>query len=338
VRIAHINDIANVASVLAAEQRARGHEVEVFDPAKPGGSLGYPWKLASVPLRAIPIAAAILKVRRGRFDVVHLHYATHAAVGLLTGRPLVVHCHGSDVRGVGPETLRGRYLRAALRRAGGVFYSTPDLGAWVDALHAGARFMPNPIDVERFQPPEGAEAPSRDVLLGVRLDPIKGASVAIDAVARLIGRRPATTVSILADGPLTDAAVRALGKHATVEPRRAHRAMPDLLARHRVAVGQFRLGILSQAELEAMACEVPVVADFRFAAAYEEAPPILAAGDAASAAAELERVLEDEPLRRSLATRSRSWVQRFHDLRSVADRWDAVYGAVAERARPSLRR
>jgi glycosyltransferase involved in cell wall biosynthesis len=335
VRIAHINDIASVASVLAAEQRARGHFVEIFDPAKPGGSLGYPWKLASVPLRAIPIAAAILAVRWRHFDVVHLHYATHAAVGLLAGRPMVVHCHGSDVRGVGRETLRGRYLRAAFRRADGVFYSTPDLGAWLEALSPGAQFMPNPIDLVHFRP---SGPPERDVLLGVRLDPIKGASTAIEAVARLIARRPSTTVSILADGPLTDAAIRALGSQAVVEPRRAHDAMPELLAKHRVAVGQFRLGILSQAELEAMACEVPVVADFRFAAAYDEAPPVLAGTDAAAAAAELERVLEDEPLRRSLAVRSRSWVGRFHDVRTVVDRWDEVYNAVVDGASPTLRR
>jgi len=333
VRIAHINDIANVASVLAAEQRARGHFVEVFDPAKPGGSLGYPWKLASVPLRAIPIAAAVLQIRRRRFDVVHLHYATHAAVGLLTGRPMVVHCHGSDVRGVGPQTVRGRYLRAALGRARGVFYSTPDLGVWLDGLRPGAEFMPNPIDVEQFRP---SAPPDRDVLLGVRLDPIKGAGTAIEAVARLVARRPATTVSILADGPLTDAAVGALGGQVVVEPRRAHEAMPELVAKHRVAVGQFRLGILSQAELEAMACEVPVVADLRFAAAYDEAPPVLEAMDAEAAAAALERVLEDEPLRRSLAVRSRAWVEQFHDVRTVVDRWDEVYRGAADGASEAL--
>ena len=93
------------------------------------------------------------------------------------------------------------------------------------------------------------------------------------AIEQLLRDRPATTVTVVASGPLVPTARARLGGRALfVEPRR-HRDMPQLLASHRVALGQFRLGILSQFELEAMACGTPIVATFRYPAAYDTPPP-----------------------------------------------------------------
>jgi glycosyltransferase involved in cell wall biosynthesis len=339
VRVAHVNDIAYVASELARAQRKRGLDVVVLDPGKPAGSLPYPLKAISWPLRVPSLAVLAIRLRGGHFDVVHVHYATHGVAGLTSGVPFILHCHGSDIRDVRPESHSGRYLNRMMRRASDVLYSTPDLRGPARALRSDARFMPNPIDVDRFSP-DPMPAPDRDVLLGVRLHPIKGAPTAIDAVAELRRRRPGTTVTLLDDGPLAAQASERLGDDVLVVPRQAHEAMPALLRRHRVTLGQYRLGILSQYELEAMACGVPVVADFRYPEAYATPPPVLAATSVAEAADALERVLEDPALLVREATRSRRWVIAEHAAARVAGHVSEVYaGAIGRRRdeRPSDR-
>jgi glycosyltransferase involved in cell wall biosynthesis len=322
VRVAHVNDIAYVASELARAQRLQGLDATVFDPGKPGGELGYPFKLVSWPLRIPSLARLATRLRRGHFDVVHVHYATHGILGVASGATFVVHCHGSDVRYVRPGSIKGRYLAWVMRSASDVLYSTPDLKEWAQGLRPDARFIPNPIDVDRFSPGQG---PDRDVLLGVRQHPIKGAQVAIDAVAEVVRRRPETTVTLISDGPLAAGAVERLGGDVTVVARQAHDAMPDLIRRHRVTLGQFRLGILSQYELEAMACGVPVVADFRFPNAYGSSPPVLDATSVRDAAGALEQILGHEELRAAAAVRSRDWVIREHSADVVARRVSEIY-------------
>lgn len=314
MRVAHVNDIAFVASTLAGAQSSDGVEAVVFDPSKHGGSLGYPLKVLSLPLRFVPLLRLVWQLRRGRFDIVHIHYATHGVIGLLAGAPFLIHCHGSDVRYVDRRAAKGRALAWVMRRAAAVLYATPDLANWVLPLRADAEFLPNPIDIARFRPGQGSQ---RDVLLGVRLHPIKGAETAIEAVARLLQRRPATTVTVIEDGPLALEASRRL--HGLVEtvPRQTHERMPWLLNRHRIAVGQFRLGILSQHELEAMACGVPVVTDFRYPEVYDSPPPVLQAASAELAVERLEELLGNRPVHAKFAAASRHWVASQHGSEAV---------------------
>jgi glycosyltransferase involved in cell wall biosynthesis len=174
-------------------------------------------------------------------------------------------------------------------------------------------------------------APDRDVLLGVRLHPIKGARMAIDAVAELHRRRPRTTVTVIADGPMAAQAVERLGDDVQVVGLREHEEMPGLLRRHRVTIGQFRLGILSQYELEAMSSGVPVVADFRFPDAYGTAPPILRATSVQDVAAALETLLDDPARLADVAVRSRQWVIAEHAAAHVASRVSDVYAEATRR-------
>lgn len=324
MRVAHVNDIAYVASELARAQRQQGIDAVVFDPPKPGGWLPYPVKAISWPLRGPGLAMLAIHLRLGHFDVVHIHYATHGLAGLSSRAPFIIHCHGSDIREVRPGSFTGRYLRQVMRRASDVLYSTPDLRGAAEALRSDAKFMPNPIDVDRFSP-DPLPAPDRDVLLGVRLHPIKGARMAIDAVAELHRRRPRTTVTVIADGPMAAQASERLGDDVQVVGLQAHEAMPGLLRRHRVTIGQFRLGILSQYELEAMASGVPVVADFRFPDAYATPPPVLGATSVQDAAAALERMLDDPARLAHEAIRSRQWVIAEHAAAHVAGRLSDVY-------------
>jgi glycosyltransferase involved in cell wall biosynthesis len=320
--IVHVNDVAWVAHTLAAAQRRRGDDVELFDLPKPGARLPYPWKMGSIALRMPILVAMALALRRSRFTIIHIHYATQAIIGPLLGRSFIVHCHGSDVRGVGRRTLRGRMLAGLLARATVVLYSTPDLGVATRALRSDAAFLPNPIDVDHFAP--GGQ-PDRDVLVGARLDTMKGAETALAGVDGLLRRRPSTTVTIVANGPLSKAAHALLAGRATFVAPVAHDEMPELIRRHRIAVGQFRVGAMGQFELEAMACGTPVIADFRFPDAYDIPPPIVAARDGDELAGELERLLEDPPRHARLAREAREWVVANHASDMIAERLDRLY-------------
>lgn len=320
--IVHVNDIAWVASTLQAAQRRRGDTVDLIDPPKPGASLRWPWKVLSIALRLPILAGTALAIRRRGYAIAHVHYATQALVGLLCTRPFVVHCHGTDVRGVVSGSLRGRALRALLRPAALVVYSTPDLEIDTRSVRSDAQFLPNPIDVATFAP---AGPRSRDLLVGVRLDPVKGAETAIVAIELLLHDRPATTVTVVASGLLAPAARARLGGRVSfVEPRR-HPDMPQLLASHRVALGQFRLGILSQFELESMACGTPIVATFRYAAAYDKPPPVEEASEPQAIARAVVGLLEDHERRERLARDGREWVIAHHDSDAIAARLDRLY-------------
>lgn len=323
LRIAHVNDIAFVASTLAAAQRRRGDSAEVFEAPKPGASRGIVGKWLLAPARLLGLLALAMRLRLGGWDIVHVHYATHALVGAWSGLPYVVHCHGSDVRGVRRRSIRGRLLRRYLGRAALVLYSTPDLEPWVTPWRPDAQFLPNPIDVDTFQL---ADPPDTDLLLGVRLDPVKGAATAIEAAAGILAARPKTRVTVIVQGPLAGLAQQRLGDRATYVAPVDHRDLPRILAAHRVLLGQFRLGILSQMELEAMACGALVIASLGYPNATGEIPPIAVAHDARAATEAAVRALElpsesgTEPRRRR-----RDWVVRYHGATAVVERLSRLY-------------
>ena len=328
MRIVHVNDIAFVASTLVSGLEEAGVEARLIEPAKPGASWAYPWKLLTLPVRAWPMTSTALRLRFGNADVVHIHYATQMLPGVLSGRPLIGHCHGSDVRGVAPGSGSGQLLAALLARASAVLYSTPDLAEWVEPLRADARFLPNPIDTRAFSPdPSG----TTDVLVGTKLDPIKGLDEIIEVIGRVRALRPGTSFTIIANGHGIERAISAAGPLTTMIPVVGHHEMPELLSRHRIAIGQFRLGILSQFELEAMASGVPVATAFRYGGRYQEPPPLMPAARPDQAAASMIALLDDQDMRQVLATDGRAWVVRHHRLDAIVRRLLGIYQEVLAR-------
>ncbi|MEO8469362.1 MAG: glycosyltransferase family 4 protein [Chloroflexota bacterium] len=326
--VAHVNDIASVASTLAIEQQRRGMRTLVLDPAKPGARLPFPWKLAAAPLRFAAMTAVLAQVAASRIDLLHIHYATQALIGAFAARPWIVHCHGTDIRGLDPRSAWGRYVGTVLQRAGAVVYSTPDLARDAERFRSDAIFLPNPIDVEQFAPSSHA---NRDVLLGVKLDSIKGAEVAIESIALLLDRRPETTVTVINSGSLVGEAQRRLGRRVRYIEPSSHEDMPQLLRQHRTTLGQFRLGILSQYELESMATGLVVVADIHCPNPDASVAPVLPARSAGEAADRLQEVLDDESSLLRLSQAGRSWVVDHHAVASVVDRLEALYRTVRAR-------
>ena len=148
MKIAHINNIANVAWRLAEAQRRLGHEAVVFSlrdspyrfprDVRIGGADG-------------PLGWNAVTFARWRtfsdFDVIHVHggiWKSQIFFPLFKRRfswkTLAVHYHGSETRtGRGLHHLRSIDLR---------FHSTPDLAQWLP----GSVWVPNPIDLPDLPP------------------------------------------------------------------------------------------------------------------------------------------------------------------------------------------
>jgi glycosyltransferase involved in cell wall biosynthesis len=321
VQVIHVNEIASVSSGLVRGLRAAGVEAELIDPPKPGAAVAYPWKAATIPLRLAIQAAVAARLRLRRPDLVHVHYASQSAIGWLSGRRFVVHCHGTDVRGAVPSAGWGRALAPGLRRADAVMYSTPDLGPTVRAFRPDAELLPNPVDTDQFTP--GAP-PTRDVLVAVRLDPTKGAAEVMGGLRRLLVQRPETTATVIAFGAQAGQLTADLGPNVRLLAVVPHEAMPRLIQDHRTAIGQLAFGSIGVSELEILAAGVPVVADFRYHDVYPEPAPILQAASADEVARGLLEVLEGR-LPAGADRAARAWVVRYHGIPAVTDRLLRTY-------------
>jgi glycosyltransferase involved in cell wall biosynthesis len=325
--VVHLNDIAWVGSSLVTALREAGTQAELVDPARPGGAGSGPARLILLPIRLLSLTWTALRVRRLKPDLVHLHYARHGWVAPLLGVPYVLHCHGTDVRATLPGRGWGRIVAPAMRGAAAVVYATPDLAPWVARYRPDGQFLPNPIPMPSMPVTEiGA-----DVLLGARLDPVKGATAIGELMAELLRRRPSTSVTLIAHGSGVDRLRGTLGGATTVIPPVPHAELTTLLAGHRAAVGQMEVGALGNFELEAMAAGLPTAARFRFPDAYAVPPPVIDGVDAADVARQLAELLDDEPSRVARGEASRAWVAEHHAPSKVAERLIGIYTSALAR-------
>ena len=163
-------------------------------------------EMASYILSALPLALGL--AARHRYDVIHAHFlmptgVLAAAVKRLTGLPLVVTIHGSDVPGYNPDRFkRGHRLLAPLWR---------QLVQATDAIISPSNYLRGllqrgadvPVDVipYGFQLPEAGAVPRRRrILFASRLFPRKGAQHLLQALegVDLAGWE----VVIAGDGPM----------------------------------------------------------------------------------------------------------------------------------------
>jgi glycosyltransferase involved in cell wall biosynthesis len=328
MRIVHVNDIASVASTLARAQRELGHDATVIEPARSGFGSNLLIRAALLPVRWGSLLFVAVRLRRGRWDAIHIHYAWKGVVGVLSGRPFVLHCHGTDVRGIRRGSVRGRLNSLSMRRAAAVYYATPDLAEWVLPERPDAIFLPNPIETDRFHPAAAADparAGRRDVLVGVRLDPIKGVDTIVGTIRELLGRRPGVRVTIVAQGGGVARAASVAGPNTVVVARSSRDELPGLFRDHRLALGQFLVGAMGNYELEALASGVPVVMRFDQGAAYSDQPPLVNAATADEAAGRICELLDDPAALDRLAAAATAWVDANHAARTVAARVLADY-------------
>ena len=172
-RIAIINDVAGVGSLQTRILNGAGYEAAFFDLPKPAASWPLYAKLLVLPARLTAYIPIVWKLRRGRYDLIHIHFVSQGFIGLLIGKPFVIQAHGHDLHTNMNNPLLRWISRLAMKHARAIFYVTPDLSKYLADFASKSYLLPNPLDQAFF---EGVETPTRlrKVLIFTRLYPIKG--------------------------------------------------------------------------------------------------------------------------------------------------------------------
>ncbi len=320
----HVNEAACTAARMIAEATRRGYAWHYLPKAAPAQE----WRgLSGTARRALIGAAWVARLRSQarRHDVVHVHSASTVAHSRYGAPRYVVHCHGTDVRTTQYDPARGPGIRAAIRDAEAVFYSTPDLAEHVRPHRPDAHYVPAPVDVANVPRwvPEGPPT----VVFASRWTADKNTDTQLATAAALVkaldGRAEVAGLDWGPHAPAAaDAGVRLL-------PRRDHAGYLELLAGAHVVVGQ-SAGILAVSELEALAAGAPMVVPVGLPL-YAESPPPVHGGtvdDAVAATvALLDGTLAHEP------DKVRQWVADQHGVEHAVDIVAAVHrDVVAARA------
>ncbi len=326
MRILHVHPINQVAQNYMRGLAELGHTGTLYEPSLAGGHAPLPIKLAMMPGRLFNLRHVVGDLNQTHYDLVHIHWASYGILGLVSKIPYIVQCHGSDVR----ERLRTREFRLLLapvfRKAAAVLCITPDLLPVAQSLRADALFFPGPIDMDLFAPAQ-AEGPSHPwtILLFTRLEPIKGVEVAIEGIERFIARHPEVRVQLMKRGSLGADLQRRYGDRFEFLSWVPAEEVPRLLWQADVVLGQFALGALGLAELQAMSCARPVVTSFCYHSAYSTPPPLYQAETPEEIDAHLETIFQHPEEARAVGEHARAWVCFNHDYRMLAKRLEELY-------------
>jgi len=301
--------------------------------------------------------------RRARFDVLHAHWAIPGGVigmiaARLTGLPLLITPHGSDIYVAEHSRLWGGAARMALRAAWRVAPVSEDLRRRAVALgldEARSLAIPPGPEAERFASGDGAAwrarlgvAPEAPVIgaLG-RLVYKKGFDRLIAAMPAVLRAIPDAYCVIGGAGDLSAelaAQARALGLaervlfpgHVSSEETPDYYALCDVVAAPSVVDQAGNVDGLPLVVVEAMAAGRALAASrvARIPDVVEDGvtgrrtPP----GDEAALAEALIRLLRDPALRQALGGRARQAVVERYSIESMARRYEALYAeAVAAR-------
>jgi N-acetyl-alpha-D-glucosaminyl L-malate synthase BshA len=287
-----------VATELAHALAQRGHEVHLISSDEPfrwrAGVPGLTFErvdtpsypLFREPQYLLALANAIVRISRDhRLDIVHAHYAVpHATAAYLAGQILadernpspprmVTTLHGTDITYVGSDPSYTRVVAFSIEQSHAVTAVSSSLR--LDTIAAlgisrEVRVIPNFLDcaVYRRRPaPDlrerlGAGGVEHVVLHASNFRPVKRVTAVVEIFRRIRERMPARLV-LIGDGPERDAIARRVfeaGLQEVVEfAGEQHDLVPWLSAADLFLLPseQESFGL---AALEAMACEVTVVA------------------------------------------------------------------------------
>lgn len=326
MHILHVHPINQVAQNYMRGLAELGHTGSLYEPSLAGGGAALPIKLAMMPGRILHLSQIVGDLNSVHYDLAHIHWASYGVLGLASRIPYIVHCHGSDVRERLKTPVFRLLLAPVLRRAAAVLCITPDLLPVVQSLRTDALFFPAPVDVCQFAPSksEGSRRPWT-ILLFARLEPEKGVEIAIEGIERFTNHHPEVRVQLIDRGILsTDYHLR-YGNRFEFLSWIPPEEVPHLLASADAVVGQFAVGALGLAELQAMSCAKPVIASFRYQTAYPAPPPLYQATTAEEIDAHLEMIFQRPEEARAMGERARAWVCDHHDYRVLAKQLEALY-------------
>lgn len=323
MRVLHVNDVAGVASAAVARARTDGLS----------------WRLWALP--PVRGAATAVKLRRrasdlvrfraaGRSaDVLHVHYGLFGYYAWSVRRPYLLHLHGTDVRANLRSRTLGPLVRAAIRYAGAVVFSTPELADAVRELRPDASWLPAPLSPAVEDTPAQADKLRRAgdtprIVFASRWDPIKGLDQQLELARRIRDRYPHATMVGIDWGQGARQAADAGVKLCPLLPADEFRA---LLAGADAVVGQLASGALGVTDLQAMALQRPVIVRFSQAAAYRSEAPVWNTDDVDPLAA-LADILADPAAQAARCAAARAWALEHHGSEAFVRAVLPIYAAL----------
>jgi L-malate glycosyltransferase len=358
-----------VASELALAMADRGDEVHVLSYALPpriaaeGPEHGVvfhevkvpPYPLFEYPPYSLALASKMVEVSRSRhLDLLHVHYAVPNAVSAILARqilgerslPVVTTLHGTDITLVGNdpsylETTRFGVLQSDAVTA--VSCSLRERTLEQLDIEREIEVIPNFVDAQRTLRPTVVERPlaphGERLLVHVsNFRPVKRLPDVVEVFRRVRDQVPCRLV-LVGDGPeraATAARIEAAGLSSVTTSLGTLDRVEPVLWQSDLLLLPSEEESFGLAALEALACEVPVIAT-RVGGLPEVVPDgevglLYEVGDTAGMAAGALGLLRDEPARRRMAEAGRRWATTRFDRDEIVERYRALYRATLARA------
>jgi N-acetyl-alpha-D-glucosaminyl L-malate synthase BshA len=305
------------------------------------------YPLFEYPPYSLALASKMAEIARFRgLELLHVHYAVPNAVSAILAReivaplplPVVTTLHGTDVTLVGNDPSYLETTRWAVVSSDAVTAVSSWLAAKTrEQLGVADReieVIPNFVDPARFEAVAGQPGARRWAKPGERIlihvsnfRPVKRVMDVLEVFLRVRERLP-TRLLFVGDGPeraRVEARCRELGCCDQVIFLGNHTAIEEILTGSDLFLLPSEGESFGLAALEALACEVPVIA-----AAAGGVPEVVTDGVDGMAAGALE-LLADPVAHRAFARRGRERaVERFAE-RAIVGRYRALYERVLER-------
>ena len=333
----HLGGICEHVHYFAREARERGHHVDIITSDIPGAPpmphvvrIGRSQSVYANGSQArITVGLGLRRrmraaLRRGRYDVVHVHSPLTPVLPLLAIEeadcPVVGTFHTYFDKSIGYTVGRRFFQKRLDSLAAAIAVSHSTTVALERYFDANWRIIPNGIDADFFNPDAprpGAVRTDVPVILFLgRFDPRNGLRMLMDTFRRVRSpQRPAQLV-VVGGGPLADHYHR-LAKHdpditfvgPVLEGRPGYYANSSIYA---CPTTKASFGITL---LESMACATPIVCSdilgFRDVVKNEREALMVPQGDAGALADGLVRLLDDETLRARLGAVGREVAQSY---------------------------
>ena len=333
MKIVHVHDVAFVGSTLVSGLREIGMDAELYsfanynNPRLPKIFQSF----ITAVLRFTEIFRLGKHLRKGKYNIVHIHFGTFAYLALLNRVPFFLHIHGTDIRRFVNSPILGAIIQLGLKKAKAVFYTTPDLKPLIDKYRPDAIFFPNPVDTNKFLP--NSEYKNQDDLVVFninKLDRYKGLDKVLPALDQILTNNPDVRILMFDFGNAKQDAQNFISKYQN-DPRLitmhpvSHEKMLELIQGSSVIVGQMATGSLGCSELEAMSCAKPVVCNFVYEFEYPSIPPIFNATTAEEIIDHINYILSNPDKAQITGKEARKWVVNNFDKHIIAQKLVQIY-------------
>ncbi len=305
-----------------------------FPGRNPAGWIGH--ALGSLPMTRALAAGA---------DVIHAQAFASVLPGVVgrgrSGAPLVATFHTSHFLTRAERRAWRPVLAALVRMPDYALASSEQIARVAEALAPGARVEPltNGVETSVFRRVEGTMPESRGarIIVPRRLFAKNGVQYLVRALP-LIAREAEVEAVLIGDGPERErlerlAAELGVRERVVFLGKRAHAQMPALLSSGDLAVIPSLMEATSVAALEAMACELPVVASDVGGLPEivdDSVGGLFEAGNPESLARAVLRLLAMED-RRAIGERARERVVARWSNERLADRHLEIYTELLDR-------